>query len=283
MAEEKTFEDYFNEAINDDTTEENNYEQEQEPRTEEPNVEGETPEEETASQGNTVQEPDTPSELDSLKSELENLKEEIAQKDHKMASWEGRIKKANDEKKAIQAELDALKDSKSDGFKPSEDLDDKELLKEFLTEFPDLKKPIQLLASQIADAKFDEHFSKLEPKLKKIETTIQETTEEAHFKAIKDAHSDWTTVVASSAFKEWINSQPTYVNRELVRICESGTASEVVEMLTNYKESTKQKTEIVQKKDMQNLVAVPARSGGPPPNEPARNDFDAAWDEAISS
>lgn len=74
--------------------------------------------------------------------------------------------------------------------------------------------------------------------LQPMQAREQESAAEAHMRTIYEAHQDADSVVESGEFEAWKASQPTYVQAALDGVLTQGTAEQVVELLSNYKQST---------------------------------------------
>ena len=96
-----------------------------------------------------------------------------------------------------------------------------------------LANGIATLIEQRVEAKVGE-------KLKPLQQAQQKTVEQAHYDAIYKAHADADSIVQSSEFNSWINSQPSVVRdtyRALFDEKAGGTAEQINEVFTAYKGS----------------------------------------------
>lgn len=75
----------------------------------------------------------------------------------------------------------------------------------------------------------------LAEKLSHIEQKHAQDMQNEHLNAIHAVHPDAETVVNSDAFAKWVQSQPSYIQPSIVAVVEQGSASQVNELLTNYK------------------------------------------------
>ena len=82
--------------------------------------------------------------------------------------------------------------------------------------------------------------STLQQKLQEMEQVIQQTAlnaaVEKHFSEIAAAHSDYDKILPSEDLKTWIQDQPSFIRAEMERVYESGTAQEVVDLITAFKD-----------------------------------------------
>lgn len=60
----------------------------------------------------------------------------------------------------------------------------------------------------------------------------------SHWKTIFDSHADADSALSSVEFKNWADSQPSYAQSSINTVLEQGTASQLVELLDNFKGSS---------------------------------------------
>jgi len=292
LTEQEEFDKYFDEAMasegerkpdpidetEDDPKEEETFKQETEDQLEqEPEPEPE-PESEPEPEKN-------------WEAEYEKIRAELEKAEHRMSSWEGRISKANERAKAAEDELAKLKASKEK--EPSEDdtptIDD-EVLKEFQEEFPDLVKPLTMLAKKYAEQIADERLGKVAPTIEEIQKRQQQSAVDLFFEPIYAAHPDWKDLFDSGQLQEWIATLPPLQQRVFNEVVDNGSQPEIIEMFDAYKkakglirETDKSANLREAHQDLNKIVAVQARSGGPPDSKKVdKNDYIAGWNDAIS-
>ena len=253
-----------------------------------------TPEEESAGTDESAQ--DSNSDVANLQAQIEQLQAENANLQQKMRSWDGRIRAAN--KRAAEAE-EKLKQAQEAQDKAGTDSlpdgEDDAVLSEFIDEFPTLEKPIKALIKKVAGSMVKAELGKVETQVKEIKDTQVASDTASHAQRINEAHPDWKQIYDSGKLTTWINSQPTFVQRTLNDIVEDGSTEDIIEMFDQFKAATKpaetdqsttssQSTGRSKSERAAAMQAVPAKTGGPPKPKPkvAKDDFDAAWDEAIS-
>lgn len=228
----------------------------------------------------------------------------------KTRSWSGRIRKANEraetaehraeaaEKKVeelttqvqqLQTQLQA-KGTKDDTLPEGDGKETSEELEKFWEEFPDLRRPLELLVKQEAARIADERLDKLQPTVKNLSDEVEDQRLARHYAMISEAHGDWEEVRDSGALAKWIEAQPSYLREPLKKVCSSGTAAEIIEMLTSFKRSTGWKQPAPSKpgpsreEKEKAALAVPHNSGGLPKKKAADpNDFDAGWEDATGT
>lgn len=238
-------------------------------------------------------------EIVALQQEIANLRAENQGLTQKMRSWEGRITAAN--RKTEEAEARAKAAEEQRAKKPDkEDLPETpEELTKFVTEYPELEAPIRLLAKQVADeivkdrlGTVESDVSTVKKSVNQIQETAKEDADHKHLNAITQAHADWRDIYNSGKLAEWIKEQSPIAQREINRVVQDGETQEVIELFDEYKKSLEQtetpdtKETTTQQKASSKasaLEAVPASSGGPPPNPKKvdKEDFDGAWDEIM--
>lgn len=59
--------------------------------------------------------------------------------------------------------------------------------------------------------------------------------EKAHFAKISKAYPDYKQYVDDGSLKQWIEEQPVPIRKEMQRVCEQGTANEVIKLLSQFK------------------------------------------------
>lgn len=75
----------------------------------------------------------------------------------------------------------------------------------------------------------------LAQRLATIEQKHAQDLQAEHLNAIHAVHPDAETVVNSNEFAKWVQSQPSYIQPSIVAVVENGNASQINELLTNYK------------------------------------------------
>ena len=257
---------------------------------------------------------DWKAEATTLRTEVERLTREVEAERHRTSSWEGRITAAN--KRAEKAEkqvanleqqLRAAAQAKTDVTSSSLPEEDEQALKEFLTEFPSLEKPLRVLIRKEAETLVDKRTPKPDSS-----STSQAGTEDAdngsssakeneeeerakyvveHWRKIKAKHGplfkqDSYELLDLTAFNKRIDVQPALIRKQFESYRRQGTAEEIIEMLDLYQGAVgavKSKTKETIEHQTQDLEAVPHRPGEPPKEKvpPDKNDFDAAFEEGL--
>lgn len=117
-----------------------------------------------------------------------------------------------------------------------------------------------------------------------VQATVQEVIEhlqserhQAHFKTIAAVHADFNDVIESSEFEAWRAGLPENEQADVQRVIDSGSAQEIIDMLTKFKNSASGTDASDDSVD----AAEGVRSSGLRlPAPPAQStDYAAAWNE----
>jgi hypothetical protein len=217
---------------------------------------------------------------------------------HKMSSWEGRITAANTAKKLAEqalaeAQAKETKTDDADGVSPSTDDEEDAALKEFQAEFPDLVKPLKIMAKRYAKQTADAKFDIVAPKVEKLEKKAEKSESEFFYAPITEAHPDWKHIYESGELNNWIDTLKPLQKRVFLAVIGDGSQKEIIDMFDEYKAATNEQsttntsknttdkvTEGTTTDSVKDIVAVPGQSAGPPADGPDKSDFDSAWKEA---
>lgn len=210
-------------------------------------------------------------------------------------SWEGRLSARDRENNALKEELEKyrkLVQQKEDEDDSKED----ETVKAFLEEFPELAAPIQKLIEKATRKTSKTVVSDIESRVQEhiapIATTVQEVTLEKHLNTIRTAHNDFDEIVKSGDVQKWIDEQPEFMKPSLQRVYEQGYATEVVELLSQYKRgrniSLGPNGQVIEQKQpvtRRPAAAVKSRPSAPQTKQDKidPDDFDSAWEAALRS
>lgn len=221
--------------------------------------------------------------------------EDVSRVKQELQTWQGRRKKAEQEALEWEQRLEQAKQKtepppeqtqESQGYLSDEE---REQLSQFREEYPSLGPAVELAAKEIVAKMFAEQLPNVvKTQVEPIREESRKTLEEMHFAQIAEAHNDYRDVLADERFKDWIDDLP---HRDAVKwesVVNKGTAPEVIEMLTEHKRwlgngsqsSNNASASTHREAQLRAAEPVRARSGGPPPGKPDKDDFDAAWEEA---
>jgi len=230
----------------------------------------------------------------STEQKVANLEAELAKEKQRTSSWEGRISAANRRAEEAEAKLKEAQKDKSTAKDGSEDSpagsEDDSVLSEFIEEFPSLEKPIKVLATKIARDIVKRELGDIKPQINRVQETVQSREAQEHLVKIAQAHPDWQNIYKTGALEKWINNQPKFMQPGLMNVVKEGSAEEVIEMFDAYKRTTGHKKQTTNdgsktsRDKARKLEAVTHSSPGPPADrkQTAKDDFDGAWDEAVS-
>lgn len=219
----------------------------------------------------------------------EERAEQLSPEDlQRQKSWEGRLRKREEELAAREAALGS-----GNGVAQSAD-DDAEIaeIRQRLTEdFGDefvgmISKLAAHEARKLAAEDFD---SKLNPIQQTIAQAIQDVHaafESMHFGAIADAHENFQDIINSPEFGAYINGLSGDEQEAAQAVLEGGTPKQVIGLLNAYKESLEQKAEQVDSDASVDdaLDAAEGVRGSSPVQLPGRvpvgdeDEYRAAWD-----
>ena len=235
--------------------------------------------------------PDTTTGADGVdwKVKAEESEAELKKERQRTASWDGRIKAANDKATALETENEALKkeaEEKATKKEPTkEEQSDQEVMDTFRKTFPELIEVVDILEKKIKTP--EPAKAKAEPKVEKEpEPEVEPATSDTeHYKAIAEKHPDIDELVRSGVMITWINTQPEYIQPYLNSVVASGTSDQVIKTVTEFKSKTGWKSSISgatdeKKKKLESMVETNSDSAGPKTEGPDKNDFDGAAKEA---
>jgi hypothetical protein len=238
----------------------------------------------------TNAEPDS-TEID-WKAKAELAEAELAKEKQKTSSWNGRIRKANDRADAAEAKLaEALKAKpKADGDDSTES--DVAVLERFGGDFPEIKNVIDIILKRV-DGKADAEEKGTASSKPIEEMPDEETTSDTELQSaqaiIREAHPDLDEAVGSGVLLTWINQQADFIRPTLLTIYRSGKPAEVIKMVTEFKNKSGWKSQLVKNdstanasKDdkLKSMIDTESEGGGPPASGPDKNDYDGAAKEA---
>lgn len=220
------------------------------------------------------------------KTKCEETEALLAKERQKTKSWDGRIQAAN--KRAEEAEIALSKVMESKKAEPSEeDISDQEKLQKFRDDFPELGDVVDIMERRISKV------SKSQP-AKDVKTDVVKPEEEevdnnTHRDTIIAEHPELDEMVGTGVLTTWINTQGEYIRPSLKRIYQSGSASEINTMLTEFKTQTGWKSQLksdstarAKQAKLDAMKDVGSHSGGPIDNVgPDKNDYDKGVEDAF--
>jgi hypothetical protein len=136
------------------------------------------------------------------------------------------------------SDKETASDGDADGDGPTDEneadsLFTEEAFEDLLDDYPEAAQQIKAIMDTT---------STLQQKLREMEQVVQKTALnsaiEQHFSEIATAHDDYDKILPSEEMKSWIKGQPDFIRAELERVYDSGTSSEVADLITAYKDQT---------------------------------------------
>lgn len=170
--------------------------------------------------------------------------------------------------------------AQADG-KPETPDEDSAALEEAMQDFPHLMKAVELMVKK-AEEKIRQEYAP-------VAETVASSARERHFAAIRSAHGDFDTVKAG--LKDWVDQQPSYLRPGYEAVLYGGSAEDVIDLVTRYKESkgirsaapTSHKPDRARQQAAEAAEVVRTRSAPVVPRgEPDKDDYEAAFAEAVS-
>lgn len=212
------------------------------------------------------------------------IEPEMTQNDR---TWEGRLKKREEELKAREEALKAREEgvdneaaeesAEGEGDGQVDDIEGMKsrLAEDFGQEFLDT---IVAIAKSEASAVAGSHVDDIRNSVGDIINGINDDRARRHFETIHDAHPDFVEVSESPEFKEFVSNLPPTDRSEAERVIAAGSAREINALLTQFKQSAG-----AAGNDDALEAAEGVRSSGirlPKPPAAADDDFVSAWNES---
>lgn len=260
---------------------------------------GDTPEQDTEEdEGDEGGDDQATDEGEDTEDDPETLKAELQKYEQRMKSFEGRMRTVVDENKelkrrlqevggqggpaqpdtATQGSAGAQQTGNEGGDGPDSDTgsQDDDLRARVKEEYgEEIAEWVDKRAQEIAD----QAVGRVDQRIAPLEQARQEAEAAQHQQAILSEHPDAAEIHQSQEFGDWLDSLPSYAASAARQVVEQGSASEVNELLSQYKASKQPEPSEAQKPaGASKARAVKSRSSGPPKAK-ANNDFDAAWEE----
>lgn len=179
--------------------------------------------------------------------------------------------------------------------------EEKTQLADLQKEWPDIDKMLELKARQLQFDTLTLAFREINRIYAPVAAYVDHTQTSDHAAAIYEEHADYDQIYAP--MQQWIEEQPGYMKNAYQTVAKEGTAAEVIDMISRFKEATGWKTpatpasapapaaqpvskagavtelSAAAKKAAGSMRAVITQQTGQPQGSDP-NDFDAAWAEA---
>jgi hypothetical protein len=214
--------------------------------------------------------------------------EETPEEMQRRKSWEGRLRKREEELRAREQEILAMQQQRQDSQKaPEQEIDENDpewqQLVEDLGEDLALRvrKQAQSVTQKAMQSELDKVRQEMQQQLEPLTKQQQEVQAQQHVKRITEKHPDAFDLVQSGDIQAWVEEKPAYLQPAYRQVIEQGDADSVVAMLDEFKQSRKTTTK--QPKAPPDQAVKSRRSGRVRTTAAAKDDFDAAWDEAVRS
>jgi hypothetical protein len=165
------------------------------------------------------------SELESVRESEGKLKQDLALRDRELA-----------EKTALIEQLTAAKaqDDKDGGTKAQD-----ALVAGLREEYPELADKMLPVIGLLVEKGIKDAVGVIEDKLKPLQSTVEESAVDKHFNTIRDAHSDYDELMKTTKVDDWIKTQPAIIRGRYEEILAKGNSSEVIELVSIYKDANK--------------------------------------------
>lgn len=226
-----------------------------------------------------------------LASKVSELEAELKKERQRTASWDGRIKSANEKAARLEADNDQLKAEieQLKSNKPSEtDQSEAAVMENFRETFPELVEVLDIYQKKI-DSAVKSIPAKETPKEKPAvedKPVVADTSVEdsKHFDEILAVHPDLNEAVSTGVLQTWINKQDDFIRTHLQKVYESGTSKQVISLMTNFKTKSGWRSQLDTgdgKQDkLKSMLATDGESPGPKAGAPDKDDFAGAAKEA---
>lgn len=220
----------------------------------------------------------------------EEQAEQLSPEDlQRQKSWEGRLRKREEELAAREAALG----SGGNGEVPAatDDAEIAEIRQRLTEDFGDefvgmISKLAAHEARKLAAEDFDLKLNPIQQTIAQAIHDVHAAFESMHFGAIADAHENFQDIINSPEFGAYINGLSGDEQEAAQAVLEGGTPKQVINLLNAYKDSLEQKAEPVGPDDSVDdaLDAAEGVRGSSPVQLPGRvpvgdeDEYRAAWD-----
>lgn len=215
---------------------------------------------------------------------------------HKLKTLQGMLSRQGEELREMREHMKASQSQHVDPpakTTPAAPTEEDELVAELEEASPTLARAVKALLKKEREAIKSELSADVSRLVEPIEAQVKPLSEraqaeevQAHFRAIESKHAGWETTVQSAEFIGWAQNQPAYVRRELARVAQQGSASDVIEVLDDFKRwqqtSARSGTnqDPVRAAQRAALSTVPSRPANGKPKVVDMDDFDAGFNSA---
>ncbi len=222
----------------------------------------------------------------------DTLEEEISPEDiQRQKSWEGRLKKREEELAAREAALSAPKLAEGGEAAPQEVVDDQDiadiqqkLADDFGDEFVQMiMKLAAYEARKMSGSAIDEKLAPINETLNQAIGDVTAAFQSMHFASIADAYEDFQEIIASPEFQQYVESQPEEKKAAAMQVIEAGNARQVIALLNDFKASIEAQGKGDEPVSDEDLDAAEGVRGSAPVTLPQRapvgddDEYKSAW------
>lgn len=234
---------------------------------------------EAAAEGEPVAEEQA--EMASPEGDVDDGEETLSPEDiQRQKSWEGRLKKREEELAAREAELGNKPAAEEVGDAEISEIQSK-LAEDFGDEFVQMiTKLAAYSASKAAPQVVDNgEIGSVKEVINQAIQDVQEAFQAMHFGQIADAHADFQEIFQSEQFNQWLSTLPEEQQQAAAEVVRGGRAGQVVKLLNQYKDSLQQDSQMSDAED-----AAMGVSSSSPISLPTRaqasgdDEYKSAWD-----
>ena len=233
---------------------------------------------EAAAEGEPVAEEQA--EMASPEGDVDDGEEAMSPEDiQRQKSWEGRLKKREEELAAREAELGSQPAAEEVGDEEINAIKAK-LAEDFGDDFVNMIAKIASHSAKSAPAAVDHgEIGTVKQVINQAIQDVQEAFQAMHFGQIADAHDDFQEIFQSEQFNQWVGTLPEEQQQAAMEVVQGGRAGQVVKLLNKYKDSLQQESQMSEDED----AAMGVSSSSPvslPTRAPAssNDEYKQAWD-----
>ena len=210
----------------------------------------------------------------------EQAPEEMSPEDiQRQKSWEGRLKKREEELAAREAEMSNQPAESMAGDEEIAEIQAK-LAEDFGDEFVQMISKLAAYSAAKSSPGLDtSEVQEVKEVVAQAIMDVQGAFQSMHFGQIADAHADFQEIFQSEQFQEWLGTLPEEQQQAAMGVIEGGRAGQVVKLLNQYKDSLNQASSMSDAED-----AAMGVSGSSPVTLPMRapaagnDEYKQAWD-----
>ncbi len=251
---------------------------------------------------------ETTSDVTDLKMEIDALKAELQKEKQRTASWDGRIRSANEKVKTLEAENATLRseagkvkqqlEQAETGKKTELKESDAEIKAKFESTFPELVEILDMYQRNMSEKMPTPAKEEIKAEPKAEEKPAAETTaakeapasESTHLDDVRKVHAELDEIVSTGVLLTWINKQVESIRPHLTNIYhgqnDQGSTQQVIDLITNFKLKTSWKSQLetgqsAQDDKLKSMLEAEGESPGPKSEGPDMDNFDEAAKEAF--